>query len=213
MYIFERFAIPEHPEISYQLADGLSRINIKRCDDDTFLSHPKSNFIGTPIPDDIPDWVIYHGYYRNFKLLGGSSRWPLPVRGDQETIEDNISFGLQKMLEYKVQQPLNKFQHHVSSSNEIVARLSSSNRIELFSTRHGGNISYCFQALTEKFILDFAVSYAVRCHYGNPPFVIFPSFRSYPGGRLRRYPGGWYSLRIIEFAEQMPHQVIVINWV
>jgi hypothetical protein len=204
MLIFDRFVLPEHPEISYQLADGLNHINIKRGDDDTFLNHPKGCFLGTTIPDDIPDWVIYHGHYRDFKLLGGGSKCPFPVEDDLESIEDNISVGLQKMLKLTVEGRDTKFSFHVSSSDQIVARISEDHHIEMYRTQDGRYISHCFQAHSEKHKLDFAISYASRCHYGNPPFVVFRT--------SRRHPASWqYHSEIIEFVEQMPNQVIIVT--
>jgi len=204
MYLFERFVLHEHPEISYQLADGLNLININRGDDDTFLHQPKDSFIGTSIPDDIPDWVIFHGHYRNFELPRGGSKCPFPVGDDLEAIEDNISFGLQKMLELKVKQPLQKFQTHMSSSDEIVARITEDHHIEMYRTQDGRCISHCFQAKGEQHILDFAISYAIRCHHGNPPFVTYRT--------SNRHPASWqYHSEIIEFVEQMPSQVIVVT--
>jgi len=212
MLIFERFVSPENPEISYQLADGLNHINIKRGDFRTLIHDVKDNFIGTPIPKNIPDWVIY--FDRNFKLPWGGQRWPLLVSEELDamtseelaTMEDNISFGLQIMLELKVKEPLQKFQTHASSSDELVARFSPSHRIKLFSTRHGGNISYNFQALGEQIVLYLAINYAYRCHYyrdNNPPFVL--------ACRLRRLLEGYVETQIMKFIKLMSHQVIVIN--
>jgi len=212
MLIFERFVSPENPEISYQLADGLNHINIKRGDFRTLIHDVKDNFIGTPIPKNIPDWVIY--FDRSFKLPWGGSRWSLLPDEDIDamtseelvTMEDNISFGLQMMLELKVKEPLQKFQTHASSSDELVARFSPSHRIKLFSTRHGGNISHNFQAVGEQIVLYLAINYAYRCHYcrdNNPPFVL--------ACRLRRLLEGYVEVQIMKFIKLMSHQVIVIN--
>jgi len=46
MYIFDKFVLPENPEVSYQLADGLNHINIKNRDA-ILIPNLKDNFIGT----------------------------------------------------------------------------------------------------------------------------------------------------------------------
>ncbi|MFT7556288.1 MAG: hypothetical protein ACI9LO_002613, partial [Planctomycetota bacterium] len=124
----------------------------------------------------------------------------------QAAMEDNISFGIQFMLKEKVKDSLQKFHHHVSSSDELVARFSPSHRIKLFSTRHGGNISHNFQAVGEQIVLYLAINYAYRCHYyrnENPPFVF--------SCRLRRYLEGCVETQIMKFIKLMSHQVIVLN--
>ena len=115
MLIFERFVSPENPEISYQLADGLNHINIKRGDFRRLIHDVKDNFIGTPIPKNIPDWVIY--FDRSFILPSGGSNWPLlesenldaMTSKELASMEDNISFGIEIMLKEKVKRSLQKF--------------------------------------------------------------------------------------------------------
>jgi len=172
----------------------------------------KDNFTGTPIPKNIPDWVIY--FDRRFILPNGGSSWPLLVSENLDaktseelaTMEDNISFGIQMMHELKVKEPLQKFQTHASSSDELVARFSPSHCIKLFSTRHGRNISFNFQAVGEQIVLYLAINYAYRCHYyrdNNPPFV--------HACRLRPLLEGYVETQIMKFIKLMSHQVIVIN--
>jgi len=182
MYKFENLVLPEHPEISYQLADGLNNINIKRGDDDTFINHPKGCFIGTPIPDDIPDWVIYPSHYPRFERFMVGNKCPFSVGNDREEIEDDISFVLQKELKRTVEGQDNKFQFHVASSDEIVAGITKDDCIEVYRKIDGGWISPCFEAASEKRLLVSAIRYAARRHYGNPPLVTLKEHRRVPFG-------------------------------
>ena len=204
MYLFDRLVLPENPEISYQLDDGLNQVNLKNGAGEALMRSAKGHFVGTPIPDDIPDWVIY--FNRNFPLPTGGCQWPLLENYDLRGMDDEISYGIQMMLKEKVKMPLQKFRHYVSSSDEIVARVSTDNRIEIYSTVDGKDINHCFEAVGEKIVLYLALNYAIRCHYyrnENPPFV--------HACRLRRYLEGYVESQIMKFIRKISHQVIVIN--
>ena len=205
MYLFDSFVLPENPEISYQLDDGLNQVNLKNGAGEALMRSAKGHFVGTPIPEEIPDWVIY--FNRNFRLPTGGREWALLKNYDLRGMDDEISFGIQMMLKEKVKLPVQKFRHYVSSSDEIVARVSTDNRIEIYSTVDWKDINHCFEAVGEQIVLYLALNYAIRCHYyrnDNPPFVL--------ACPLRRYLEGLVASQIMKFIKLMSHQVIVINW-